>query len=90
MSDEIRWNVEKDAWLKENRGLSFLMVEEAISEDQIIDDFQHPQRENQRILIFQIGGKCVAVPYVTEGKVRFLKTMYFSRDLDKIYGAKNG
>jgi hypothetical protein len=92
MDEDIQWNVEKDAWLKEVRGLSFLMAEEAIAEDEVIDDFPNPApgREHQRIMVFRVGAKCVGVPYVSQGQVRFLKTMYFSRDLDKKYGVKNG
>jgi hypothetical protein len=85
---EIEWNVEKDAWLRKLRGLSFQMVEEAIALDEIIDDTDHPSpmRSNQRMLVFRVNGKCVGVPYVPTAEGRFLKTMYFSRDLDAEYG----
>ncbi len=89
---EIDWNAEKDAWLRDKRGLSFQMVEEAIALDEIVDDTEHPDpaRGHQRILIFRVNGRCVAVPYVTSTAGRFLKTMYFSRDLDEVYGAIDG
>jgi hypothetical protein len=92
MADDIQWNVEKDAWLRDTRGLSFQMAEEAIACDDVIDDYMHPDpaRAHQRIMVFRIGGRCVGVPYVVQGKGRFLKTMYFSRDLDKKYGVGNG
>lgn len=92
MADDIQWNVEKDAWLRLVRKLSFLMAEEAIANDEVLDDYMHPDplRAHQRILVFRVGGKCVGVPYVTQGRSRFLKTMYFSRDLDKKYGVTNG
>ena len=89
---EIDWNVEKDAWLRSTRGLSFQMVEEAIALDEIIDDTEHPNpaRANQRILVFRLNRRCVCVPYVPTATGRFLKTMYFSRDLDNEYGDANG
>jgi hypothetical protein len=90
MNQDIQWNVEKDAWLQGMRGLSFNMAEEAIAGDEIVDDFQHPKKAHQRIMVFRVGGRCVAVPYVSQEDGRFLKTMYFSRDLDKKYGVENG
>jgi hypothetical protein len=88
----IDWNVEKDAWLRQARGLSFQMVEEAIALEEIVDDTAHPnpERAHQRLLIFRVNGRCVGVPYVPTAAGLFLKTMYFSRDLDKQYGDKNG
>jgi hypothetical protein len=90
MNQDIQWNAEKDAWLKDVRGLSFIMAEEAVAEDEIVDDFPHPKKAHQRIMVFRVGGRCVGVPYVSQGESRFLKTMYFSRDLDKKYGVTNG
>jgi hypothetical protein len=92
MDDDIKWDVEKDSWLKVTRGLTFLMAEEAIATNQIVDDYLHPDpaRAHQRVMVFRIAGRCVGVPYVIQGKNRFLKTMYFSRNLDKKYGVLNG
>ena len=92
MNEDIQWNVEKDAWLKTVRGLSFIMAEEAIAVDEIVDDYLHPDpaRAHQRIMVFRVGGRCVGVPYVRQNQCWFLKTMYFSRDLDRKYGVKNG
>lgn len=91
MEEDIQWNAEKDAWLRTVRQLSFQMAEEAIALDQIVDDFAHPgaNRQNQRIMVFRVGGKCVAVPYIKGENARFLKTMYFARDLDKYHGGQD-
>jgi hypothetical protein len=88
---QIEWNVEKDMWLRSMRGLTFQMVEEAIALEAILDDTKHPnpQRAHQRILVFRVNGRCVAVPYVRSAAGLFLKTMYFSRELDKFYGDEN-
>jgi hypothetical protein len=89
---QVDWNVEKDLWLRKVRGLSFQLVEEAIELDEVVDDTDHPSplRPNQRIIVIRVNGRCVGVPYVPDGSGGgFLKTMYFSRDLDKEYGGTN-
>ena len=88
---EIDWSVEKDAWLRSVRGLSFQMVEEAIELHEIIADDKHPnpEREHQRILVFRLHGRCVAVSYVETVNGYFLKTMYCSRNFDAEYGGQN-
>ncbi len=90
--EDIQWNDEKEAWLKVARRLSFIMAEEAIAAGEIVDDYLHPDpaRAHERIMVFRVGGRCVGVPYARQGQCRFLKTMYFSRDLDRKYGVKNG
>jgi hypothetical protein len=88
MEAELFWDETKNELLKAECGLCFEMVAEASIEGKIVDDFQHPSaaRSHQRIIVIDVGGYKVAVPYVTDGKTKFLKTMYFNRDLDKKYG----
>jgi hypothetical protein len=92
MSVEAKWNADKEEWLIRERGLSFVLALEAMILGNIVDDIPHPNpaRSNQRILVILLEGRHVAVPYVTDGKVKFLKTMYVSRDLDARYGGSNG
>lgn len=78
---EIRWNALKSERLKRTRGVSF---EEVIA-SKLVDIRKHPNRENQKILIYQHKGYLWAVPYVIEGEVIFLKTLYPSRKLKKLY-----
>lgn len=78
---EIRWNVLKSERLKRTRGVSF----EEITASKLIDIRKHPNRENQKILIYQHKGYLWAVPYVIEGETIFLKTIYPSRKLMKLY-----
>lgn len=91
MAVEVEWNADKEEWLNRERSLSFVLALEAIVADMIVDDYPHPNpaRTNQRILVIYVGDRLVAVPYVTDGKVKFLKTMYFSRDLAARYGGSN-
>jgi hypothetical protein len=92
MAKDVQWSEEKDSWLKRERGLSFSMVEEAITNHRILADIPHTNknRPNQRILIFDLRNHVVSVPYVQDGDIKFLKTMHFSRSLKARYGVKNG
>jgi len=77
----IRWNALKSERLKRTRGVSF----EEIIASRLIDICKHPNRENQKILIYQHKGYLWAVPYLIEGDAIFLKTIYPSRKLKKLY-----
>ncbi len=87
-----QWNLEKNARLMKERGLSFEMVVEAANIGAVIEEFDHPneERSHQRIMVIEINGYMVCVPHVVAGEVKFLKTMYFDRNIQKKYGAKNG
>ena len=78
---EIRWNALKSERLKRTRGVSF----EEIIASGLIDIRKHPNRENQNILIYRHKGYLWAVPYVIDGEAIFLKTIYPSRKLMKLY-----
>ena len=78
---EIRWSEIKSRRLKKVRGVSF----EEIIASKLIDIRKHPNKENQNILIYQHKGYLWVVPYVMEGDVIFLKTIYPSRKLMKLY-----
>jgi hypothetical protein len=86
------WNEEKNTQLKVERSLSFEMVVEAAEAGLIIDEFDHPSvtRPNQRILVISVDGYMVSVPHLADGDAKFLKTMFFDRNLQKKYGGKNG
>ena len=83
------WSDEKNEWLQQERGLRFELVVEAADNGMIVDEFDHPKsaRTNQRVLVIRANGYMVSVPYVTDGKTKFLKTMYYDRELQKKYGA---
>jgi len=84
----IRWSEEKNTTLKRERGVSFEEVEEIINAGSQLDIIPHPVRSQQKILIIRLRGYVHAVPYVEEGDGLFLKTIYPSRDLQKIYGGR--
>ncbi len=83
----VIWNEEKNQILKAERGISFEEVVSAIENGRVLDDVDHPDanRAHQRILIVEIGGYACGVPYVSDGKTTFLKTIYRSRDFQQVY-----
>lgn len=92
MGGTFLWNEEKDVELFATRGLSFSMVVDALEGDGLLENIAHPDpsRPHQRIYVVRIGDRVCVVPYVTDGEVTFLKTIYPSRKHQRIYGGKNG
>jgi len=90
MPDQIyRWSLEKILRLQSERGLSFEAIESAIEDGRLLDDIPHPDPikfPGQRMLIVKVGGQVCVVPYVSDGAVRFLKTIYPSRKAKRTYG----
>ena len=84
---EISWNEEKNRILKVERGISFEEVVAAIENGRVLDDVEHPDagRSHQRILVVDIDGYACGVPYVRDGEVMFLKTIYRNRNFQRIY-----
>ncbi len=86
--DKLEWSSEKNEALKKQRGLCFEDVETAIETGDYIDDLPHPNQArypNQRMLIVEIDGYVCAVPYVYSGNIRFLKTIFRSRKLKRLF-----
>lgn len=78
----LQWSTIKNQQLKETRGLSFEMVEEAIQNGGLIDITTHPNQEkypHQHMLTVVIEGYSCCVPCVIDGANVFLKTVYPSR-----------
>lgn len=78
---DIRWSQLKSERLKKTRGVSF---EEIISSE-LISVRSHPKRPNQKIILFKRKGYIWIVPYVEEKEYIFLKTLFPSRKLTKLY-----
>lgn len=86
--DWLEWSLEKNEVVKKERGLSFEDVESAIESGAIIGDFPHPNQErypDQRVLVVEIDEYACIVPYIQEGNVRFLKTVYRSRKANRLF-----
>ena len=88
----LSWSLEKNEQLRRERGLCFEDVEQALAGDGFIDDLPHPNRAKypaQRLLIVCIDGYPCVVPYVRDGDVLFLKTVYPSRKLKTLLSGKS-
>lgn len=84
------YSEEKNALLKETRGVDFDEIIRAIKKGGLRDDINHFNRKrypNQRIFIVQLKNRFYAVPYVIDKvrRVKFLKTIYPSRSLKEKY-----
>lgn len=78
---KITWSPLKSKRLKRTRGVSF----EEIIKAELMDIVEHHKFEHQKVMVFKHQGYVWAVPFVTEGEMVFLKTIYPSRKLMKKY-----
>lgn len=78
---EIRWSLLKNERLKKARGVSF----EEILQAKLVAVKRHPKKLHQNILLFEYKKYIWVVPFVEDGGDLFLKTLYPSRQLTKIY-----
>jgi hypothetical protein len=84
----IDYSPEKNAQLKQSRGISFEEVSLAIEEDRILDVIEHPNVKkypNQEIYVININDYVYLVPFVKQEGIVFLKTIFPSRKLTKLY-----
>ena len=75
------WNETKSSRLKQVRGVDF----KEIITGEILDVINNPSRNNQKMLVVKYRDYCWAVPFVATEEGAFLKTIYPSRKLKKIY-----
>jgi hypothetical protein len=87
------WSPEKCESLRKERGIGFEDVIVAIEKQRVLADIASPSRKfpHQRMLVVLIENYVHAVPYVEGKGLRFLKTIFPSRVLNKLYGVdENG
>jgi hypothetical protein len=89
MAFSIKFNEEKNQLLKATRKVSFEDVLEALKKGNLLANIAHPSQRHspQRLYVVKIKEYAYAVPYVSnvEKQEIFLKTIYPSRMLTKIY-----
>ena len=74
------------------RGITFEDVIEAISNDLILYDVSHPNKEkypNQRLMVVNINNYPYAVPYIKKENSFVLKTIYPDRRYKKLLEKKD-
>lgn len=82
---ELRWDLLKNERLKKTRGASF----EDLINSKLITILQHPNRENQKVMLFDYKKYIWIVPFVESEDYYFLKTLYPSRKYTKLLKEKN-
>ncbi|MBI5625379.1 MAG: BrnT family toxin [Elusimicrobia bacterium] len=92
----IRWDEQKNEWLKVHRGVGFEQVALKIEASDVLDVVEHQNRArypNQRIFILEMGGYAYPVPFVESETEIFLKTIIPNRKATKQFlggGEPNG
>ena len=78
---EISWNLLKSERLKKTRGVSF----EEILQSELVSVKEHPNRTDQKIMLFKHKRYIWVVPFVESSHTIFLKTLYPSRRYTRAY-----
>jgi uncharacterized DUF497 family protein len=84
----IRWNPEKNEWLKESRGVCFEQVADILEQNEELAGFEHPNQKKypgQRMIVVNIDEYAYLVPCVENNEEIFLKTMIPSRKMTAKY-----
>ena len=81
----FEFSIEKNNWLKDNRGISFETVITYIMENKIIDIIINPTRDNQYMYVFKYEGLIHVCPFVMSKESIFLKTIFPNRKISKLY-----
>ncbi|MEX0724088.1 MAG: hypothetical protein WD357_05420 [Gracilimonas sp.] len=82
------WNEAKNEKLKNERDVSFEEIVLAISNKQLLDVLEHPNKKkypDQKIFVIELLGYAYYVPFVESEESYFLKTIYPSRKATKKY-----
>jgi hypothetical protein len=84
----FRWNPEKSAALKADRGVSFENIVVAIESGGLLDILPHPNQAKypgQRLLVVACDNYGYLVPFIEEPDHFFLKTVIPSRKVTRDY-----
>lgn len=82
------WSDEKNAWLSQERNVTFEDVVFHLSHGGLLDTIEHPnqsQYPGQRIFIVNVEGYACLVPFVEDHQAIFLKTIIPSRKMTRLY-----
>ncbi len=92
-SYSINYGEEKNELLKATRKIDFDAVINAIESGKVLGNLRHFNNsyKNQYVLLVDVNGYIYVVPYVKDTKKKeiFLKTIYPSRKLTKLYRSTN-
>jgi len=84
----IRWDEDKNEWLKRKRGVCFEQIVVLFEQDNLLEIVDNPNQKKypgQKIAIVEIDGYAFLVPYEQHGDEIELKTIIPSRKATKQY-----
>jgi uncharacterized DUF497 family protein len=82
------WDKKKNQILRKTRGISFEEIILSISNGNLLDVLEHPNKDkypNQKMFIVEVKDYAHIVPFVEDEEKYFLKTIYPSREATKKY-----
>ena len=88
MTRNFLWNEEKNALLKEERGVSFEQIVTHILQGDLLQIEEHPNQERypgQKYFVVRINDYAYVVPFIETDSDAFLKTIYPSRRATRQY-----
>jgi uncharacterized DUF497 family protein len=90
---KFEWNPQKNAWLKQERNISFEQIIFHLSQGDVWKTADHPDQKNypdQKLYFVIINDYIYVVPYVVDKEYIFLKTIIPSRKATKMYKKEMG
>jgi uncharacterized DUF497 family protein len=89
----FKWDLEKNEWLKSNRGICFEDIVFFIEKGNLLDIIDNPNRKeykNQKIYIVEINKYVFMAPFYESEEGNYLITIIPSRKMTKKYlGGRN-
>ena len=82
------WSDEKNAWLRQERGVTFEDIVFHVAHGGLLDTIEHPDQRRyagQRIFVVKAEEYVCLVPFVEDDEAIFLKTIMPSRKMTKLY-----
>lgn len=90
---KVLWDESKSEWLRKKRGIGFEEIVFQLGGDGLADIMDHPdpcRYPRQKIFVIRYGDQILSVPYVEDEGTVFLKTIFPSRKLKRIYEKSQG
>ncbi len=84
-----QWDQKKNLFLRLTRGVGFEEVIEAVKKGKLLDIIENPNQEKyprQGMYVIKIQGYAYIAPFVIQGPIVRLITVYPSRKVSKQYG----
>jgi len=84
----VRFNEEKNVWLRKKRGIDFNQIGKVIKRNGFVKIIKHPNKKKypkQRMFLVNFKNYIIVIPFIEETDYIFLKTLYPSHKYTKKY-----